>query len=267
MSIENMIKWMTDLEGKVTYSMTNRLGPKSYDCSSAVFLAMIAGGFLPAGSMGNTETLFAMSGTKLKKISRSEVKRGDIFVAGTPGQSNGSGGHTGIFLSNKSFIHCSYYWNGIHTDSHDSYMSTRLTHNFYRIVASGNADVNTDNSAQMIKLAIDGQWGPLVTLRLQEYYNTTRDRVVSHQYKQKYNQNIHSAEFDTTLIGSDVIRAIQMGLKARGYYSGVIDGLCGEATIKAMQKALGTTVDGIISPQSDMVRALQRALNNNKLPW
>ena len=138
MSIEKMIKWMTDREGKVTYSMTSRLGPKSYDCSSAVFFSMIAGGFLPSGSMGNTETLFAMSGTKLKKISRSEVKRGDIFVAGTPGQSNGSGGHTGIFLSNKSFIHCSYYWNGIHTDSHDSYMSTRLTHHFYRIVVTEN---------------------------------------------------------------------------------------------------------------------------------
>ncbi|MEQ7159992.1 peptidoglycan-binding domain-containing protein [Enterococcus gallinarum] len=146
-------------------------------------------------------------------------------------------------------------------------MSTRLTHHFYRIVTIGNSDVNIDNSAQMIKLAIDGQWESLVTLRLQEYYNTTRDKVISHQYKQKYNQNIYSAEFDTTLIGSDVIRAIQMGLKARGYYSGAIDGLCGEATIKAMQKALGITVDGIISPKSDMVRALQRALNKNKLPW
>ena len=146
-------------------------------------------------------------------------------------------------------------------------MSTRLTHHFYRIVTIGNSDANIDNSAQMIKLAIDEQWGPLVTLRLQEYYNTTRDKVISHQYKQKYNQNIFSAEFDTTLIGSDMIRPIQMGLKAREYYSGVIDGLCGEATIKAMQKALGTTVDGVISPQSDMVKALQRALNNNKLPW
>ena len=37
---------------------------------------MIAGGFLPAGSMGNTETLFAMNGTVLKKISRAEVRRG-----------------------------------------------------------------------------------------------------------------------------------------------------------------------------------------------
>ncbi|WP_195957214.1 peptidoglycan-binding protein [Enterococcus gallinarum] len=146
-------------------------------------------------------------------------------------------------------------------------MITRLTHHFYRIVTIGNSDINIDNSAQMIKLAIDGQLGPLVTLRLQEYYNTARDKVISHQYKQKFNQNIFSAEFDTTLIGSDMIRAIQMGLKARGYYSGVIDGLCGEATIKAMQKALGITVDGTISPVSNMVKALQRALNNNKLPW
>lgn len=94
--------------------------------------------------------------------------------------------------------------------------------------------------------------------------HTTREKAISHQYKQKYNQNIYSAEFDTTLIGSDVIRAIQMGLKVRGYYSSAIEGLCGEATIKAMQKALGTTVDGVISPVSDMAKALQRALNKCK---
>lgn len=74
-------------KGKVTYSMTLRMGPRSYDCSSSVFFAMIAGGFLSAGSMGNTETLFGMSGTKLKEISRGEVQRGDIFISGTPGGS------------------------------------------------------------------------------------------------------------------------------------------------------------------------------------
>lgn len=260
MNIEQMIKWMTDREGKVTYSMTSRLGPKSYDCSSAVFFSMIAGGFLPSGSMGNTETLFAMSGTKLKKISRSEVKRGDIFVAGTPGQSNGSGGHTGIFLSNKSFIHCSYYWNGIHTDSHDSYMSTRLTHHFYRIVASGDVKP-TENNPQMIQLAIDGQFGNATARRLQEYFDTAgKDGIISHQYKQKFNQNIYAAEFDSSLIGSNVVVALQK-------YLGVTqDGLMGQATIKALQKRLGTIPDGIISPVSSMVSALQKALNNNKLP-
>lgn len=316
MSIENMIKWFTDRQGKVTYSMTSRLGPNSYDCSSAVFFAMIAGGFLPSGSMGNTETLFSMSGTKLKEISRSEVKRGDIFVAGTPGASNGSAGHTGIFLSNGSFIHCSFFWNGIHTDTNDNYMSTKLAHHFYRIVASestttGGKDTDTvakevinglwgtgtartaaltsagynattvqnrvneilkgstSNNivTQFVTLAVDGKWGAAVTRRLQEYHDTTKDGEVSHQYKQACNQNLYSAQFDTTLKGSQLIRAIQTGLKAKGFYSGSIDGLCGENTIRGMQRALGTTVDGIISPTSEMVKALQRALNNNKLPW
>ncbi len=63
-----MIKWMQARKGKVTYDMYHRLGPNSYDCSSAVFYSMIAGGFLPSGSMGNTETLFGMVGTKLKKL-------------------------------------------------------------------------------------------------------------------------------------------------------------------------------------------------------
>lgn len=299
---------MTDREGKVTYSMTSRLGPKSYDCSSAVFLAMIAGGFLPSGSMGNTETLFGMVGTKLKKISRSEAKRGDIFVAGTPGQSNGSGGHTGIFLNNTSFIHCSYYWNGIHTDSHDSYMSTRLTHNFYRIVATesiptngksidtvakevinglwGNGDQrntalkaagydvtqvqnkvnsllsgNTSSNIveQFTKLTVDGKWGAATTRRLQEYFDTTKDGVISHQFKQKANENITSAQFDSTLKGSQLIKAFQEFLGVTQ------DGLLGQATIKELQKRLGTTQDGIISPVSDVVKELQLRLNANKL--
>ena len=112
-----MISWMTSKEGRVNYSMTSRLGSNSYDCSSAVFFSLVAGGYLPKGSMGNTETLFAMNGTMLKKISRAEVRRVDIFIAETPEASHGSEGHTGIFLSNKSFIHCSYYWKEIHTDS------------------------------------------------------------------------------------------------------------------------------------------------------
>ena len=43
-----------------------------------------------------------MRGKLLKEISRAEVKRGDIFVSGTPGGSNGSAGYTGIFLINRS---------------------------------------------------------------------------------------------------------------------------------------------------------------------
>ena len=258
-SLENMIAWMEARKGRVTYSMTSRLGPNSYDCSSSVFFSMVAGGFLPAGSMGNTETLFAMSGSKLKEISRAEVRRGDIFIAGTPGGSAGSDGHTGMFLSNGSFIHCSYTHNGIAVDTNDAYMSTRLTHHFYRIVDS-NSTANTDNKSQMVTLNIDGQFGYATAKRLQEYFDTAgKDGVISHQYKQKYNQNIYAAKFDNSLTGSNVVKALQKFLGIGQ------DGLFGQATIKALQKHLGTTQDGTISPVSDSVRELQRRLNMNKL--
>lgn len=259
MSKENMIQWMQARQGKVTYSMTHRSGPNSYDCSSAVFYAMIAGGFLPSGSMGNTETLFGMVGSKLKKISRAEVQRGDIFVSGTPGGSNGSAGHTGIFLSNGSFIHCSFTHNGIAVDSNDAYMGTRLQHNFYRIIENGQS-TNTDNKPQMIQLAVDGQFGNATARRLQEYFDTAgKDGVISHQFKQTFNQNIYAAQFDTTLTGSNVIKALQ------GFLGIAQDGLCGQGTIKALQRHLGTTQDGVISPVSNAVKELQRRLNANKL--
>ena len=106
-SIENMIKWFKDREGKVTYSMNSRLGPNSYDCSSAVYFSLIAGGFLSSGTgIGNTDSLFALEGKLLTSITRSEVKRGDIFVAGYKGNSGGSDGHTGVFVDSTNIIHC-----------------------------------------------------------------------------------------------------------------------------------------------------------------
>lgn len=265
---EKMIQWFQDRRGKVTYSMTNRMGPNSYDCSSSVFFGLIAGGFLKQGTMGNTETLFSYEGTLLTEISRSEVQRGDIFISGTKGTSSGSGGHTGVFLSNTEFIHCSYINNGIAVNSDDSYMGTRLTHNFYRLKDTSTGGSGTNNGTQFTKLATDGQWGNATTRRLQEIYNSAiKDGVISNQYKQACNQYIYSAEFNTTLIGSNVIKTIQSRLKVKGLYTGSIDGLCGAGTIKAMQKALGTTVDGVISNQSNMVKAMQVKLNNNSAPF
>lgn len=109
------------------------------------------------------------------------------------------------------------------------------------------------------KIAEDGMFGSSTARRLQQYFGTTQDGVISHQYKQKYNQNVYAAQFDSTLKGSNVIKALQ---KLLGVTQ---DGLLGQATIKALQKRLGTTQDGVISPVSNAVKALQQALNNNKL--
>ncbi|WP_375180245.1 peptidoglycan amidohydrolase family protein [Enterococcus rotai] len=124
-NINAMIKWMSDRQGKVTYSMNIRLGPNSYDCSSAVYLALIAGGFLPAGSMGNTDTLF----NHLEKAGWQQIqpvngnypaKRGDVFIWGNRGGSGGAAGHTGIFIDdNDNIIHCNYGYNGITVNDHD----------------------------------------------------------------------------------------------------------------------------------------------------
>lgn len=111
-----------------------------------------------------------------------------------------------------------------------------------------------------ITLSVDGKFGPATARRLQQYFGSTQDGVISHQCKQKFNQNIYAAQFDQTLRGSNVIRALQ---KLLGVSQ---DGLMGQATIKALQKRLGTTQDGIISPVSNVVSALQKALNTNKLP-
>ena len=126
---------------------------------------------------------------------------------------------------------------------------------------------NTTTTQQTGKLDEDGMFGPSTANRAMEYEGIAPDSEVSHQYRQECNKNLYAASFDKTLIGSNLIRTWQKRLKAKGFYKGEIDGLCGTEMIKAMQRVLKTTVDGVISPVSDMVKALQRALNNNKLPW
>ena len=114
--IEKAIQWMIARQGKVTYSMSYRNGPNSYDCSSAVFTALKHAGF-PIPFVGNTETLYSMEGDLLIPISSSEKRRGDIFVSGNKGGSNNAYGHTGFCLNETQAIHCSSVFNGIGVSS------------------------------------------------------------------------------------------------------------------------------------------------------
>lgn len=125
--METSIKWFYDRLGKVTYSMVYRNGPSSYDCSSAVYYALISGGLLPRGTkIGNTDSMFG----DLERNGWSQVpadrngyvatKRGDVFIWGKRGASGGAAGHTGIFVNANDIIHCAYGYNGIHVDNHDN---------------------------------------------------------------------------------------------------------------------------------------------------
>lgn len=107
-------------------------------------------------------------------------------------------------------------------------------------------------------LVVDGQWGKATTKALQEYLQTPVDGIISHQYKQEgvNYPGLYSAQWDSTQDGSTLIRAMQNVLNIKE------DGLCGKDTITALQKRMGTPVDGVIStPESAMVKEMQRRLN------
>ena len=124
--MDKVIEWFQQRQGRVSYSMNYRNGPNSYDCSSAIYHALIYAGILPQGfRIGNTETEFV----DLPKFGFQRIEadangyiptqRGDIFIWGEQGYTNGADGHTGIYLDNDNIIHCSYGYRGIHTDNHD----------------------------------------------------------------------------------------------------------------------------------------------------
>lgn len=115
---ETVINWFEQRRGKVVYSMGNRLGPNSYDCSSAVYFALIAGGFLNPGTMGNTDSLFGDLEARGWVKTPSAV-RGDVFIWGARGASGGASGHTGIFIDDKQIIHCNGGANGISANNYE----------------------------------------------------------------------------------------------------------------------------------------------------
>ena len=124
--MDKVIEWFQQRQGRVSYSMINRNGEISYDCSSAIYHALIYAGILPQGfRIGNTETEFVdLPKFGFQRIEADangyiQTQRGDIFIWGKQGYTLGANGHTGIFIDNNNIIHCAYAYNGIHTDEHD----------------------------------------------------------------------------------------------------------------------------------------------------
>lgn len=126
--MEQAIRWFEDRLGRVTYSMVNRNGPNSFDCSSAVYFALKQAGIFPQSLwIGNTESMFRdlpkygfervqpMTGT----TNVFDVKRGDVFIWGRQGTSAGALGHTGIMLNGNDMIHCNYGSNGISINNYN----------------------------------------------------------------------------------------------------------------------------------------------------
>lgn len=137
----NFLNWFRWRQGKVTYSMTNRWGDSSYDCSSSIYYALKEAGIFPQNlPIGNTETLFNdLPKYGFTKVAEGEnvdydAKAGDIFIWGRRGHTLGAGGHTGVLTSDHTMIHCNYGFNGI-TENDYNYIwnyNNRPYETFYR---------------------------------------------------------------------------------------------------------------------------------------
>lgn len=144
--LDPFINWFQARKGRVRYSMYARMGPNSYDCSSAVHFAAKHAGLLPSNHyIGSTETLFGMKGKYLDEISRADIRYGDIFVAGRQGASGGAGGHTGAVLDKNRIIHCNYGSNGIAITPINGYTGGPPVR-FFRWRNSGAGTVSVSNA-------------------------------------------------------------------------------------------------------------------------
>ncbi len=150
-TIDKMISWFFERNGKVTYSMDRRLGPNTYDCSSAVYYALWHAGYKTRINwVGNTETLFKEKGHLFEEINRSQIQRGDIFISGYEGMSAGKFGHTGIVYDSNRIIHCNYADNGISITGISNRTGSPVR--WFRIKDSGNSKVLKQETNQVVIL-------------------------------------------------------------------------------------------------------------------
>lgn len=158
---EAAISWMAERRGQVSYSMDYRDGPNSYDCSSAVYYALMSAGAISAGWAVNTEYehdwLIKNNYELIAENSDWDAERGDVFIWGQRGQSAGAGGHTGMFIDADNIIHCNYARNGI---SIDNYNQTAANAGWmycyvYRLKQQEHAAVTEEPKPQQKKKELD----------------------------------------------------------------------------------------------------------------
>lgn len=141
------INWyLTQQARGITYSMTSRLGPNSYDCSSAGYIALKTAGLLPANiAIGNTDSMFRdfekNGWVQLKPNAQGnyDTKKGDAAIWGKRGASGGANGHFMFFVDADRVINCRVA--GIKTDNYDSLRAANgyPEQTFYRYVGTSAA--------------------------------------------------------------------------------------------------------------------------------
>lgn len=139
---------------------------------------------------------------------------------------------------------------------------------------SGGSD---DGKVKVPDVSTDGIWGSGTTKQRQALltnagrYDGPLDGVVSHQnpHWKSANPGLGSGwDWEDDYKGkggSKTIKADQQRLAKAGHYKGTVDGLAGPEYFKALQREQGTTVDGVVSRPSKVVKAMQTDGNAGRL--
>ena len=148
--IDKMIDWFQQRKGKVKYSMTNRTGPYSYDCSSSVYYAVCEALNLKPGYPKNTASLpgfLVQNGfKKITENSEWNAKRGDIVIWAKRKGVPGPDAHTGVFIDGSNIIHCNDTAKGISINSEGSLISLyNWNYEVYRL----NENYDNDNKGDV----------------------------------------------------------------------------------------------------------------------
>ncbi len=125
----------------------------------------------------------------------------------------------------------------------------------YVTVSEGSSSSNSSKKKTGANLTVDGKWGNNVTKALQRALGTPVDGVISKQPRNAVTQAFYGSTIQFGNGSSNVVVALQKKIGVTA------DGRLGPATIRALQKYLGTPQDGVLSRPSTMVRELQRRLN------
>lgn len=149
-----------------------------------------------------------------------------------------------------------------------------------RLAAAGGVELvdrTVPASPSAIRLDVDGKWGSDTTTGLQVVFDLQyKDGIISRQPAVWEDDNPGlttgwewlESGYDQ---GSPTILALQEFFKAKGCYTGKLDGLIGPKTITALQQYLASVgaydgdADGEIWKPSTTVKALQRRLNTGQL--
>nr|WP_270248947.1 GH25 family lysozyme [Coprococcus catus] len=169
-------------------------------------------------------------------------------------------------------------WMAHYTNSNNTAYDIHQTTSAGKVAGiSGNVDIDYINSSEMLKLfetpaakpapvkkgtiAVDGSWGVSTTKALQKIFKTSVDGVISNQptsnkkYLAAASKTSWNFKDSNYKAGSQLIKALQKKIGVTA------DGLFGRNSVIALQKFLGVAVDGSMGPGT--VKALQNWINKN----